>query len=314
MPSEIAAFAQFAFFRPYLADLLDACASANLNLIVLKGAALAETVYPRPSLRPYGDLDVLVRVSDTSRAKALLETLGYGVDPLVWDDLLDRRSCQANFFQHTPRGPVVVELHTDLLNNPLFFSPTPLVTEGLWKRTLRVRLAGADAWVLGPEDQLLHLCHHLACHYFAAPQSRRDIAQVCAVREIDWPLFVTLARQATASSICFSGLSAASHLFDFPISVSVLDELAPRVGRGHLKRLLQACAADLALSPPERLHLLWHLLETSRRRRHALHRIVFPTRRWLAAHYAEAFSDEANSSAAALWGAHARFLWRSVRT
>ena len=122
---EVAAFVQFAFFRPHLAALLRACGDARLDLLVLKGAALAETVYPRPSLRRFGDLDVLVRRADAARARTLLEALGYIVDPMQWDDLVRGRDCQVNFFNHTERGSVAVEMHTELINNDFFFGQFP---------------------------------------------------------------------------------------------------------------------------------------------------------------------------------------------
>jgi hypothetical protein len=310
---EVAAFAQFAFFRPHLAELLCAFAAADLGLLVLKGAALAETIYDRPSRRPFGDLDVLLCPVDAPRAKIVLEALGYGVDPRVWNDLLRQRDCQANFFKHTERGPVVVELHTDLINNPLFRGTVLIANESLWERARPACLAGTEAWVLGPEDQLLHLCLHLACHYFAAPQSHRDIAQVCAMREIDWPLLVALARQARASAACFGGLFVASRLHGTPIPVSVLDTLAPRTGRLRLEQLAEAYAAAPMHSQSERLSLLWHLLENPPRRSKAFRRILFPSRRWLTEHYAEDF-PEGWGGGAALGAAHARFLWRSVWT
>lgn len=288
---EVAALVQFAFFRPHLASLLRACAEARLDLLVLKGAALAETVYPRPSLRRFGDLDVLVRRADALRARALLESLGYLVDPLPWEDLIRGRDSQANFFLHTERGTVVVELHTALINNDLFFGQVHVDDPGLWERALSVRLAGVEACTLGPEDQVLHLCLHLAGHYLAAPQSLRDIAQVLSVRSVDWPLFVRLARKARASAACFAALFAAARLLGTPVPPSVLDALAPRAGRKRLEQIAEGRAADsiedMAAIHTERLRfpLLWHLLGSPQARSRTLWHIVFPSRQWLVTHY-----------------------------
>lgn len=284
---EVAALVQFAFFRPHLAALLRACAETRLDLLVLKGAALAETVYPRPSLRRFGDLDVLVRRADAARARALLESLGYIADPLAWEDLGRRRDGQVNFFNHTERGSVIVEMHTELVNNDLFFGQIHVDDAGLWERAQTVRLAGVDAQTLGPEDQLLHLCLHLAGHYLAAPQSLRDIAQIISVRQIDWPLFVRLARQANCATACFAGLFAAARLLGPPIPSAVLDALAPRAARQRLEQIAEARAADVAEAHTERLRLplLWHLLGSSQARGRALRQIIVPSRRWLVTHY-----------------------------
>ena len=60
---EVAVLLHFFTFREHLAAFLRAASGAGLGVIVLKGAALAETAYPRPGLRPFGDMDVLVRPS-----------------------------------------------------------------------------------------------------------------------------------------------------------------------------------------------------------------------------------------------------------
>ena len=288
---EVAALVQFAFFRPHLAALLRACAEAQIDLLVLKGAALAETVYPRPSLRRFGDLDVLVRRADAARARTLLEPLGYIVDPMQWEELVRGRDCQANFFNHTERGPVVVELHTELINNDLFFGQIHVDDQGLWERARPVRLAGCDARMLGTEDQILHLCLHLAGHYLAAPQSLRDIAQVCSVSRMDWPLFVRLARQSGAATACFAALFAAARLLGTPVPPAVLDALAPRASRLRLEQIVEARAADsigdTAAPQTERLRfpLLWHLLGSPQARGRAVWHIIFPSRHWLITHY-----------------------------
>ncbi len=284
---------RFFQFHGHLSDLLRAAEREGLEVIVLKGAALAETVYPRPGLRPFGDLDILVRPSDAVRARILLESLGYVVDSAQWSALACRDDGQANFFKDAPTdgnaslAPVVVELHTDLINNDLLWGGIRVDAGGVWRRARRARLAGSAARVLGPEDQLLHLCLHLAGHYLAAPQSLRDIHQVCRTSAPEWPLFVRQARESRAATMCFAGLFAAAALLGTPIPPRVLDALAPRRGRRVLERVGAARAADTTPAGTEhlRLPLLWLLLDGWRPRLTALWRVVFPSPRWLAAHY-----------------------------
>jgi hypothetical protein len=45
---------------------------ATIPVVVLKGGALATTLYPEPSLRPMSDLDLLIQRSDYPRVEALL--------------------------------------------------------------------------------------------------------------------------------------------------------------------------------------------------------------------------------------------------
>jgi len=60
-----------------LARALRALNQADVPVMVLKGAALAQTVYPRLSQRPMGDADLLVRPEDRDRARGALEAAGY---------------------------------------------------------------------------------------------------------------------------------------------------------------------------------------------------------------------------------------------
>ena len=324
---DIAALVQGLFFRPHLAALLAGAAAAGLDLLVLKGAALAETLYPRPGLRPFGDLDVLVRPEDTPRAQSLLENLGYTVAPAVWEALQSGADTQANFFKHTGRGVVVVELHTDLLNNGFFRGHVSLDADGLWSRARPARLAGTDALVLGPEDQLLHLCLHLAGHYFFAPQSLRDIDLLCRTDTLDWPQFARLAQDAHAAPLSFAALSATATVLQTPVPDTALPALAPKRGAARLAALAAARAADTSPNgaATERLRwpLLWGLLGTARARRSALRRTLFPDIRWLVTHYYHSLYNDPHAPrqnglwdrarlAFRLYAAHLRFLIRRL--
>ena len=290
---EVRGLVQFAFLRRPLAQLLCACEDAALDLIVLKGAALAETVYPRPSLRPFGDIDVLVRAQDTHHVQTVLSDLGYVADADAWADLISGRSGEVNFFRDTALGPVVVELHTDLLNNSLLRPGVSLDQAGLWQRSRPACLAGENARVLGPEDQVLHLCLHLAGHYFDAPRSVRDLVQVCAVQRLDWPLFVCLCRASRAEAIGWCGLlAAAQNGADVP--PFVLKALAPRHGQRLLKKLL-AARVQGGGEEATRFLLLWLLLGSAWARFHAVCRLLFPSRAWLRAHYAFDLTETALS-------------------
>ncbi|MER3458636.1 MAG: hypothetical protein C4309_08450, partial [Chloroflexota bacterium] len=58
--------------------MIGALEAASIPAIVLKGPALALTIYPDPALRVIGDLDLLVRREQVEQAMAALHSLGYG--------------------------------------------------------------------------------------------------------------------------------------------------------------------------------------------------------------------------------------------
>ena len=137
------------WLQEHLAAFLRACAEASLPVVVLKGAALGETVYPRLGLRDFRDLDILIRPADAARARAILESLGYAADETHWRDVLAGDDGQADFAKQTPAGPVVLELHTDFVNNDLLKDQVVGVGEGVWQRARPATLAGVPARVLG---------------------------------------------------------------------------------------------------------------------------------------------------------------------
>ncbi len=60
-----------------LAQILALFGDADIDLLVLKGMALAHLVYPRLGLRPMSDIDLLVSQSNVERGQALLAELGF---------------------------------------------------------------------------------------------------------------------------------------------------------------------------------------------------------------------------------------------
>jgi hypothetical protein len=160
-----------------LARILRALAGAGVDTIVLKGAALAETVYRAPGLRLFHDLDLLVRPDDLGRAAAVLAGLGYRQNRR--HAITDQRDQGAHLlpFIRSDRRAAPVEIHWSLIDPG---SPFRIDADGLWDRSREATIAGAPARVLGPEDLLLHLCIHGAYeHVFAF-----GLRFLCDLREV----------------------------------------------------------------------------------------------------------------------------------
>lgn len=72
---ETAAFNQMILVE--MGRVVQALNDANIPVIVLKGAALASTIYPDPALRPMSDLDILTAAPFVGKAVKLLRSRGY---------------------------------------------------------------------------------------------------------------------------------------------------------------------------------------------------------------------------------------------
>jgi hypothetical protein len=143
-----------------LVCILDALGSRGIRPILLKGAALALTAYPDPSLRPMGDLDLLVRGGEIAAAQDALIALGYepsGEAATRWDE----ENLQAHLVDLVAPGRGPVEIHFRLFPKvrPLFPGE-----EDVWDRAVPFPVEGRAALRLAPEDELLYLCGHLRKH------------------------------------------------------------------------------------------------------------------------------------------------------
>jgi hypothetical protein len=69
--------ARNSFLYGELRNVLNAFRDKRIEVIVLKGAALAETVYPNRALRPMSDIDLLVRKEKLTQVEATLLDMGY---------------------------------------------------------------------------------------------------------------------------------------------------------------------------------------------------------------------------------------------
>jgi len=146
-----------------LAAILRACAAAQIPCIVLKGSALAATLYPDPALRPCGDIDLLFHAADIGRVLDLLHRRGFAMP----DAESLQRSTAGNIGEHhlTRRGarPAIVEPHWRLTNNPYY--GRRLTTAWFWSQTTTARIGHEAATVLAPHAQFLHLAAHYYLHH-----------------------------------------------------------------------------------------------------------------------------------------------------
>lgn len=140
------------------AEVLDALAARGIETIVLKGAALAHTLYPEPWLRTRSDTDVLVRAADRQAAFAVLDQLGYRRSEAAGGELA---SSEASFSR--PEAALPLDLHWRI-NNSSLLSPV-LEFESLRARAIPVAALGAHARAPGPVDALLLAALHRATHH-----------------------------------------------------------------------------------------------------------------------------------------------------
>lgn len=140
-----------------LATIAKTFEAARIPWVVLKGPALAELVYPRPDLRSYGDLDLLVAPEAFGDALEVLEGLEARVLDLNWR--LAAEMVRGEISLALPSG-TQLDLHWHPINDVGVRRRLGLTTEGLLGRAQVAKLRGVSACVLGPLDSLVYVAVH----------------------------------------------------------------------------------------------------------------------------------------------------------
>jgi hypothetical protein len=181
-----------------LAGVLDRFASAGIRCVVLKGAALALRYYGSLGARAMGDIDIMVRPADVPRAAALLAELGW-TTPGGSSDRVLRDTMRVQHARPYSSGPAhSLDLHWRSLQ-----ASTPEVDDRFWEAAVICDAAAGRATVLGPSDEVFHVCCHAVQP--AWTPSPRWILDVHAILEaeggrVDWDRVVETARM-TATTV-----------------------------------------------------------------------------------------------------------------
>ncbi|HJU89317.1 MAG TPA: nucleotidyltransferase family protein [Gemmatimonadaceae bacterium] len=241
-----------------IAELLAALDAADVPVIALKGAGLAEEVYRNIALRGMRDIDILVRTHDLEYVTELMHRLGYEQSEPA--DIASVRST----FHHLPRftrpHSVGVEVHWTL---ELPTSPFRIDLDRVWNRSRRTRIAGQEARVLAPEDLLLHLCLHASYHHHFRVRLRHltDIAATVERYEsaLRWSVLVNRASEWGAERFVYTTMSLAAELLGAPIPADVLTAFDHDAEDEEVVRI----AGDFVLAAPVELPIAYRTARAS---------------------------------------------------
>jgi hypothetical protein len=174
-----------------LLRLAAAFADARVPVVVLKGPALAHTVFTDPAWRPFGDLDLLVRTRDWRTACEVLAANGCRrrlPEPgRGFDERFGKAATHVNDLRQE------IDLHRTLVLGPFGLWMDP---EELFVGTATFELGGRKLRRLDDTGLFVHACIHVALGLQEPlPMMVRDVAQVAAVGRVDWFRVEDLARR-----------------------------------------------------------------------------------------------------------------------
>lgn len=226
-------------YQAILHQALATLRAGGIPCIVLKGAALANTAYPAPTLRHSHDIDLLIRATDLPQAAQCLTAHGF--------NLPQRSTSAPNTFpsgdlrlDHSSGLPVI--LHTRLFRNGFFAPPLadawqdamPLMLEDVMLADADSAVQSGEQWespddahkMLAPEWELVHILGSVVC-------ARARVTWVCDVHfllaanpTIDWLRVCAIARQSRLTMVAFVMLTYLQQQQQQPIPNFVLEHLA----------------------------------------------------------------------------------------
>lgn len=205
----------------------------SIPLILLKGAAFNNNLYPKETPRAGSDLDILIKQSDYNRACEILNNNGFleniKIKPRVYDTLFER--------SYTPKTAygIAIDLHKFLTHPALFH----IDEDELWALSRPHPAYDNDqVRILSPEHTLLHLAiHAFRDHDFCTHNLLDSHEVICQCSYIKKRL-LAIAKSWGAQHILYCLLKNCQVTMNTPIDNSTLNSLKPPYIKATLARLI----------------------------------------------------------------------------
>jgi hypothetical protein len=228
-----------------LAQLIQKLKKEKVPVIILKGAALCETIYPHTGIRAFCDLDILIHKKDTPKVIETLKQLDYSIS---------HTHAQHHFSAFQKSGRTLpLEVHWNLLNDASPFQKYAfkLSMDKFWQEAVPLEISGTEALWLSPEHQLIYLSAHMLKEGYSHRKWLLDIYYLLEFYKgkMDWQKLLEDCREFQTTRPVYYVLSTLDELFHWDeknegwLNRKVLQELKPRrvnwIEKSILDRLLK---------------------------------------------------------------------------
>jgi hypothetical protein len=197
-----------------LIDVVDHLETAGIEVVALKGSALAHLAYPDPALRHFGDVDLLVRSEQLEATIARLGELGATREVPELRRGYDRRFAKSVTLT-APDG-VEFDVHRNLVFGTFGFR---IALDELFRTAVPFTVGGRQLRALGPETRLLHACYHAG---LGDPRPRlnsvRDLAQLLLTGDHDPDRVLALAHAWDAEVVLARGIELCRTVLDVEVA------------------------------------------------------------------------------------------------
>ena len=217
-----------------LGKVLKIFSNAGLQVIVLKGAVLAEKIYGNLALRPMTDVDLLVKKEDLIFLDEQMKILGYRPSDISVKDIdfssgylttIDYRSLSPN----SPSFHVHWHFVNSSIPNESYIKSIKI--EDIWRDAEKTRISDVETMVMAPH----HLLIHLSEHALRVTHSLSKISFFCDIGEVvnsyqerlDWDRLLKESLKFNLNRMVYISLYFASRFLETKIPENVLLKLRP---------------------------------------------------------------------------------------
>jgi hypothetical protein len=229
------------FLEQEIAQDLNALAEARIETLLLKGTALAYTLYPAPELRPRCDVDILLRDKEAAnQAWQLLKARGHERSAAVSGNLVSHQySCARKV---TADAGVVLDVHWKISNSNFFAQKFSF--DKLHAQRIAVPALGPNAYALDPVHALIHALLHRIGHLGSSALERLiwiyDLDLICRGLEPEqWDALTEQVKRLELGPICRDGLQRTRELFNTPLPDGLMKRLEPADRRAYQQLALK---------------------------------------------------------------------------
>ena len=218
-----------------LAQTLAVLDDIGVRPVLIKGTAMAYSLYANPVMRTRADTDLIIPREAKGRTHDALVSLGYERNPGVSGDFV---SYQSSYTRQTPDGGAhTLDLHWKINNSEVLsrlFTYDELFDDARPLPQLCAHALGAS-----PVHALLLACMHRSTHkqnpYYVNGEQHHDANRLiwlydihllaCELNSPDWAEFIRLAEKKGLRAICLEGMQQAQGRFRTPYPEAVLAAL-----------------------------------------------------------------------------------------
>lgn len=226
-----------------LAGLAPALDAIGVPWLVIKGPVLAESYYPRPDLRSYNDLDVVVPGQHLGAVLDAVHEVGGRLLDRNWPRL---RELGVGELLLRLRHGTLLDLHWRVLSQPELRHQTCASSGTFLERARPVVLGGVRAMTLDPVDTLVHLGAHGTLSGGHRLIWLKDVAQAAGDDAPSWDDAVARARELGIGPAVALALARTRRVLGLDVPRGVPEAMAG--GRSYLA----AAAVGDVLAPPAR--------------------------------------------------------------